>query len=263
MQGCPRKEGAVCRCTLLALGRTRTCVGLLCARRQRCPSSELGALPASGADCRVLGLLLSPQPEPAQSVFCSGAHVGSWNREPRHPLMPGTFPAVWGGEERAAALGGRGWLEAYSAIGGPPTTRCAGAVILSCSGCAPAHQSPSGVRPPPAAHGSKRLHGAGRGQRVTLGHPPLICGVRTEQDLTPEVEGRTVKPSMVKAPRGVDVRAAARNSAKDTCRHLMVGLRTYILTVRTVLALFRRPGSEALMRSRTQSRLWGQPWHPQ
>lgn len=53
--------------------------------------------------------------------------------------------------------------------------------------------------PPPS---SKHLHRAGLGQRVTLGHPPLICGVRTEQDLTPEVEGRTVKPSMVKGPRG-------------------------------------------------------------
>lgn len=148
MQGCPREEGAVCRWTHLALGHTRTCVGLLCGRRQRCPSSDLGALLASGADCRFLGLLLSPQPEPAQSVFCSGAHVECWNREPRHPLMPGTFPAVWSGEERAAALGGRGWLETYSAIWGTPTTRCAGASISSCSGCAPAHQSSSGASPP-------------------------------------------------------------------------------------------------------------------
>lgn len=59
---------------------------------------------------------------------------------------------------------------------------------------------------------------------MTLGRPPLICGARAEQDLTPEEEGRTAKPHMVKGPQGADVHAAAQSSAKDTFCHITVSL---------------------------------------
>lgn len=60
--------------------------------------------------------------EPAQSVFCSGACVGSWHQRPSRPLTTGTFPQ-WGrgnGRRPRWQFGGLG-------------TWSAGSSVLSCS----------------------------------------------------------------------------------------------------------------------------------
>lgn len=107
----------------LALGRTRTCVGLLCGRQAGVPELRARSVVGTRSSLPLPG---APSQPPARASTEHLLFQGSRRKlESRtsSPTQPGTFPAVWGGEERAAALGGRGRLEAYSAIWGTPTTR--------------------------------------------------------------------------------------------------------------------------------------------